>query len=57
MNEHLSLGQPIEISLGYQWICPKCKEKLRSEKSPQTNWQTWYFTSKGKRHYKNKCKI
>jgi len=54
---HLSLPFAGEFSMGYQWVCPVCKEELRSEKSQKTNWQTWYFTRSGQRHYKSRCNL
>ncbi len=54
---HLPLTLAAELSLGYQWRCPKCKEELRSERSEETGWKTWYFTHNGKRHYKSRCNL
>ena len=57
MSEHLELPLAAELSLGYQWKCPVCGEELRSERSAQTGWRTWYFTKSGERHYKDKCNL
>jgi len=56
-KEHLSLPFAGEFSLGYPWYCPVCGNDLRSERSARTNWQTWYFTRDGRRHYKTRCNL
>ena len=56
-KEHLQLPFAGEFSLGYRWKCPVCGNKLRSEKSQKTSFNTWYFTEKDERHYKTKCNL
>lgn len=56
-EEHLALPLAAELSLGYQWKCKTCGEELRSERSADTNGQTWYFTHDGKRHFVSRCNI
>jgi len=69
--EHLSLGRPIEASLGPRYQCPVCGQKLWMVQSfcpvgvqklwtiqaPWTGWQEWYKTEDGRRHYKHSCNI
>jgi len=55
--KHLELGMAAELSLGYQWKCKTCGEELRSERSADTGWKTWYFTKSGKRHFKSGCNV
>lgn len=55
--EPLSMGLACEMSLGYQWRCPKCNEELRTERSAETGWNTHYFTHDGRRHYKTRCNL
>lgn len=56
-KEHLRLPFVGEFSLGPKYVCSVCGEKLRTEKSERTNWQEWYFTIDGRRHYKNRCNL
>jgi len=54
MAQHLGLGRPIEL-MGYIYLCPICKQKLWTLRSPDTNWQEWCFTENEERHFKNRC--
>lgn len=56
-KEHLGLTFAGEFSLGPKYICKVCGEKLRTEKSEKTNWQEWWFTMDGRRHYKTRCNL
>jgi len=56
-GEHLQLPFCGEFSIGYQWHCETCGNDLRREKSAKTNWQEWYFTRDGRRHYKTRCNL
>jgi len=55
--EHLSLGQPMEASIYPKYVCKICGNKLYTRKSPKTNWQEWFYTTNGQRHFKNRCNI
>jgi len=55
--EHLSLGRPMEASLGPKYRCNICGVKLYTRRMPATNWQEWWFTKAGKRHFKNRCNL
>jgi hypothetical protein len=55
--EHLSLGRPIEASLGPRYQCLMCGLKLWTIQAPWTQWQEWYKTEDGRRHYKHSCNI
>lgn len=56
-KDHISLGRPIEISLGPRYRCPVCGNLLWIERSPRTYWQEWLYTEDDKRHYKTKCNL
>jgi len=57
MEQHMSLGRPIEASLIPRYQCPVCGHKLWSIQAPWTGWQEWLKTEDGRRHYKNRCNI
>ena len=54
---HLSLGRPMEASMGPKYICRVCGEKLYTRRAANTNWQEWWYTKDNRRHFKNRCNL
>jgi len=54
--EHLSLGRPIEASIG-PGINAQCAGWNSGPFRPLDRWQEWYKTEDGRRHYKHSCNI